>query len=362
MTYFEQLRKITKNIPTSIIDFAIPRDRTSPPTQASSNFITNKEQGDWAEDLIFRAINETSENYIAVRYGKSDDLIAGDSGFDKFYTDFQDELDTIGKRPDLLVFKKTDFDTKLGFDISKIEHSLITDYVKKSIAGLEIRSSAYLVEEYNSFMNDKNNQLEAKILSVKDELISNHHKTLKQKDWFETIENINSSTIKNLPARRAPGWRKDEFKVSSDLIKEMNGLIKLYNTRDYLSITTKVEDLKVVHKWAESFNVPHYYFQVFFDSAFGISFKKILQIISKNENKGVFFSIEKDTKNQQKTTIKTNVNQGLLISKNIDKPSHKSCMKKLNRGSLLYFVSFEKGKTPSLIKENLKELLNITDF
>ena len=51
MTYFEELREITKTIPTSIIDFSIPRDRTSPPTQASSNFITNKEQGDWAEDL-----------------------------------------------------------------------------------------------------------------------------------------------------------------------------------------------------------------------------------------------------------------------------------------------------------------------
>ena len=70
MTYFEELREITKTIPTSIIDFSIERDRTSPPTQASSNFITNKEQGDWAEDLIFRAINETSDNYVAVRYGK----------------------------------------------------------------------------------------------------------------------------------------------------------------------------------------------------------------------------------------------------------------------------------------------------
>ena len=109
MTYFDRLREITKSIPTSIVDFTISRDRTSPPTQASSNFITNKEQGDWAEDLIFRSINETSNNYVAVRYGKSDDLIAGDLGFDQFYSDFQDELDTIGKRPDLLVFKKEDF-------------------------------------------------------------------------------------------------------------------------------------------------------------------------------------------------------------------------------------------------------------
>ena len=83
MTYFDELRELTKLIPETIVDFSIPRDRTSPPTQASSMFISNKEQGDWAEDLIFRAINETSANYVAVRYGKSDDIIAGEDGFDR---------------------------------------------------------------------------------------------------------------------------------------------------------------------------------------------------------------------------------------------------------------------------------------
>jgi len=61
MTYFEEIRELTKQIPATIVDFSQDRERTSPPTQASSNFITNKEQGDWAEDLIFRAINETSK-------------------------------------------------------------------------------------------------------------------------------------------------------------------------------------------------------------------------------------------------------------------------------------------------------------
>ena len=88
MTYFNELRELTKLIPETIVDFSIPRDRTSPPTQASSMFISNKEQGDWAEDLIFRAINETSKNYVAVRYGKSDDIVAGEKGFDQFYNEF----------------------------------------------------------------------------------------------------------------------------------------------------------------------------------------------------------------------------------------------------------------------------------
>ncbi|RMD70967.1 MAG: AccI family restriction endonuclease, partial [Cyanobacteria bacterium J149] len=140
MKYFDKIRELTRLIPTSIVDFSQPRDRTSPPTQASSNFITNKEQGDWAEDLIFRAINTTSTNYVAVKYGKSDDLIAGEEGFEKFYNQFQDELDTIGKRPDLLVFTKDDFEENFGYNISKLDNFIIEEYVKKAVAGLEIRS------------------------------------------------------------------------------------------------------------------------------------------------------------------------------------------------------------------------------
>ncbi len=73
---------MTKNVPATMVDFNLPRDIARTPTQASSNFITNKEQGDWAENLITRAINENSKNYIAVKYGKSDNLVAGEYGFE----------------------------------------------------------------------------------------------------------------------------------------------------------------------------------------------------------------------------------------------------------------------------------------
>lgn len=84
----------------------MPRSKASMPTQASSEFITNKQQGDWAENVIFRAVNDNSRSIVAVRYGKSDDLVAGDVGFEKFYKSYQAELDLIGKRPDLLLLRK----------------------------------------------------------------------------------------------------------------------------------------------------------------------------------------------------------------------------------------------------------------
>jgi type II restriction enzyme len=266
MTYFEKIQELTRLIPATIVDFSQPRDRTSPPTQASSNFITNKEQGDWAEDLIFRAINETSVNYIAVRYGKSDDLIAGDKGFKKFYHEFQDELDTIGKRPDLLIFNKADFDTKLGHNISKVKHSVIEDYVKKAIAGLEIRSSAFLIDKYEKEMQTRTAIHLAKAIEIKNKILSEYSDVLehpKKKHFIEILRGINKNTINAVSFRR-PSWSAtDRLAELSFLFKDLKENIIIVQKRDYLSITPKVEDIKVVYKWTEKFNVPHYYFQVF---------------------------------------------------------------------------------------------------
>ena len=117
-TYFEKIQSLTKNIAPELVDFSLPRDIARTPTQASSNFITNKEQGDWAENLIVRAINNNAKNHIAVKYGKSDDLVAGEEGFDVFFQEFQNELDTIGKRPDLLILLCLNYYISINFDFT----------------------------------------------------------------------------------------------------------------------------------------------------------------------------------------------------------------------------------------------------
>jgi len=172
MTYFERIRGLTRNVPVELVDFSKARDFVRVPTQASSNFITNKEQGDWAENLVSCAINEASVNYIAVKYGKSDDLVAGEEGFDTFYQEFQNELDTIGKRPDLLIFKKSDFDENLGYDISRISHDKINDYVKKAVVGIEVRSSAFLIDNYDTSMKTRTENHTKIAMEIKDEILT----------------------------------------------------------------------------------------------------------------------------------------------------------------------------------------------
>ena len=172
--YKDIINDICRNIHTGLIDFDEPRSEASMPTQASSEFITNKQQGDWAEDVIFRAINDNSDNIVAVRYGKSDDLVAGDAGFEQFFNDYQNELDTIGKRPDILLFNKDDFDEQLGYDISSKNSLEIGSYVAKAIAGIEVRSSAFLINRYTEEANRVVNENTAMALELKRDVLSNY--------------------------------------------------------------------------------------------------------------------------------------------------------------------------------------------
>ncbi len=363
MTYYERIRELTKNVPATLVDFGLPRDPSRTPTQASSNFITNKEQGDWAENLVTRAINETSKNFVTVKYGKSDDLVAGEDGFDTFYQDFQSELDTIGKRPDLLIFKRTDFDKNLGFDISQIPHDKITDYVKKAVAGIEVRSSAFLIDKYEAAMQVRTEKFSQLAIQTRDKILAEFTDLLEhptRNKYIPVLQGITTQTL-SVTDFKVPGWSSSDRLVQlNDLFKELKRAIKEVQKRDFLSITPKVEDIKVVYKWIETFNVPHYYFQVFFDKVYGISFEQILEIISDPDKEDIIFSVEADTKNQNKTTIKINSKSGVQIAYKIDEPQHESVRKEMGRGRLLFYVTF-KGGTAYLDVVNLCGVLGINE-
>jgi len=363
MSYSEKIRALTQNVPAALVDFTLPRDAARTPTQASSNFITNKEQGDWAESLIMRAINETSKNFVAVKYGKSDDLVAGDEGFDNFYREFQNELDTIGKRPDLLIFRRSDFDERSGFDISPVPHHTITDYVKKAVAGIEVRSSAFLIDRYEAAMRIRTERFAEKALQLRDRILSGYQDIFEhplRRRYIPVLEGITMETL-SVTDFKVPGWSSSERLVElNNLFKELKRAIREIQKRDFLSITPKVEDIKVVYKWIETFNVPHFYFQVFFDKVYGISFEQILRIISDPDKEGIIFSVEADTKNQNKTTIKINSKTGVQIAYKVDEPEHESVRKEMGRGRLLFYVTF-KGGTAYLDIDNLMGILGISE-
>jgi len=311
-----------------------------PPTMANSEFLTNREQGDWAEQIVSKAINEYVDDYFSVEYGRTESIAAGDNDFAQFYKDYQDELNSIGKRPDLLVFKDSDFSDK-NVDIENDEH------IRKAVAAIEIRSSSFLVNKYSAFMDKRQSEAIAECAQIRKDIISGPLGDLlkrKNKTIYSLIENATDETFRELDFRR-PSWSlTQELRDLTEFLKALKENIKILHKRDYLSITPKLEDIALVNRWIHNYNVRHYYLQVFFDKAYVISFKDILSLVCDEDNEGRIFSIERDVKNQRKTTIKVNVQIGKEILGRIDMPKHRSAMKELDRGRLLFYVTFDGGK------------------
>ncbi len=325
-----------------------------PPTMASSDFLTNKEQGDWAEKLIQTAINESDLDLLAVHYGHSGSLAAGDKGFEEFYKSYQDELNKIGKRPDILIFRRSDFlsDTP---DISKNE------VVSNALAAIEVRSSSFLANKYAAYMEQREADALAACTQIKEEILRGELAKLlmeKNRAIYHFLESASNESFKHLNFRM-PSWSSsDQLRQLTELLRKLKKYIAILQKRDYLSITPKIEDIALVNRWIQQFGVKHYYLQVFFDKAYLISFEQILEIVKDTKKEGEIFSIEQDVKNQRKTTIKINVQVGREVISRIDMPSHCSKMKELERGRLLFYVTFD-GGYGYLDGSSLKEVLRV---
>jgi len=84
------------------------------------------------------------------------------------------------------------------------------------------------------------------------------------------------NTFRELDFRLGSWSSTSDLRRLSDLLRKLKEQIRILHKRDYLSITPKLEDLALVNRWIQQFNVRHYYLQVFFDKAYVIGFKKIL--------------------------------------------------------------------------------------
>lgn len=155
MSYIEEINEIISHIDSSFVNFNEGRKRTSAPTQVSSEFLTNKEQGDWAERTLLTVINKSSQKYVAVKYGKGDNIIAGEEKFKEFYESYQNELSDIGKRPDILIFEKKDYPYDDLDNISNFSRNELDALVPKAKCGIEVRSSAFLIDKYEIAMDER---------------------------------------------------------------------------------------------------------------------------------------------------------------------------------------------------------------
>lgn len=320
-----------------------------PPTQAFSEFLTNKEQGDWAERTFIANFNAVATELWAVKYGRSEDLVAGEPGFTAYFEAYQEELKGIGKRPDLLLFPRASFLAEHGecADISCFDRQRLDDLVVKASMAIEVRSSSFLSRRYDDAARQTREELVAQIRQSAGALADHCAEQLRMfaPEWLSAARQLRETPENCDALPRALGRRSTErLRQATELTVQIKQAAKHMARRDFLSITPKSEDLSLVYRWVQRYGVPHHYCQVFFDRAVLISFEEILEIICDAERENVDFFIEADEKNQRKVTFKINVRLGREVMPDIAMPAHHSAMKELPKGRLLYYVRFDPSR------------------
>lgn len=336
--YRDEIARLIDSFPLPIDKDIVVEGR--PPTSANSEFLTNKEQGDWAERLVVKAVNEADVDLVAIPYGRSDSIAAGDDGFPEFYRAYQQELNAIGKKPDVLLFRR-------GEEPGDADGLESPEVVSRAVAAIEVRSSSFLCGRYKSAMAERIAVAERRCVELRDAILGEPYGDLlneKNPVVYGLLKEASADTFRELTFRAVSWSSSEKLRTLSAMMKELKANIALLHKRDYLSITPKLEDIALVNRWISRFNVPHFYLQVFFDRAYVLPFKSILTLCSDPRREGREFSVERDVKNQGKTTIKINVDVGEPIIGRIDMPSHFSAMKELDRGRLLFYVKFDGGQ------------------
>lgn len=139
---------VGKGVPDERLAFGgegpVPKRKPFVPTDARSEFLANRAMGDWAEDVVTRAINSSAPGYKAVHYGEADTIAAGEEGFGDFYRARLEQVRIYGKRPDLLVVPA---DTKCEDDVTAIAAPDLADLVSKAAFAIEVRSSKFAAVE-----------------------------------------------------------------------------------------------------------------------------------------------------------------------------------------------------------------------
>ena len=193
MTYLDRIEALKSRLEAmgSPARLDLPFIEGRPPTQAFSEFLTNKEQGDWAEATFLVNFNRAQADFWAVKYGRSENLVAGEPGFDEYYRAYQAELQEIGKRPDLLIFRRAAFEQEHGHrvDISTMPRADLERLVPGAVAAIEVRSSAFLSARYQAAAEEARSLNESQALAAARQLLQGFRPELADHaDWIAYLE------------------------------------------------------------------------------------------------------------------------------------------------------------------------------
>lgn len=138
-----------RGIERDVIDYRHGYITPRRPTAAHSNFLINRQLGDWSESILRQGLSDSFDEFKAVRYGAAGGLVAGDPSFKEMFQRYHEEIRRIGKRPDLLLFKREHVnELNLPDDISDFAASRLFDIARQATKAIEVRSSRYRASKY----------------------------------------------------------------------------------------------------------------------------------------------------------------------------------------------------------------------
>ena len=306
---FEKALSVSKeNIALELRDFpALPWADflLNPRRLRGSDFLMRWSQGVWSESRLTEAVNRT-EKYFAIPYGPSgtaptDDVRAFELYFERL------EAAGLGKikRPDLLVFKKSDEQ-----DVKKI---------LKSVGGLQ--ELPFTVEEKLKPL------LEKALIAVECE--NSLWKSKKMPDYATEFS----------PQRR------------------LGGKLGLKKTAVLPTVIVKEEDRPPLKEWQKNSGVKIHVWHVFYDQAFGISLDEVERLIGEGLIQPTIQTFQAPGGATTKKAIyKIYYRYAYPLGEAVEEPSLVSDFVEDKNGHILPYVKFHGGKL--ILREDAIKVLN----
>jgi len=267
-----------------------------------SDFLMRWSQGRWAEDIVIRAINATGE-FHAIPYGPSS-VAPSDPQEMEQYFERLDQAITTGKRPDLLILDRSDYETiqdkldRIGIEnIPFTPEDRLGFLLSKALMAVEVENSLWIAKQMPDYGRGK---------------------PLEALGYPELI-----------------GFAKNK-KVPTLIIKD--------------------EDLEPLRGWESNWEVPIFVFHVFYDLGFYISFERAIWLIEKgiiSPTKQTFYAPGGPT--TRKVIYKIWYTLAYPLGTMVKEPRMVAKFVQDKNGHILPYVHFSEGEL-RLSKEIINEL------
>lgn len=223
-----------------------------------SDFLMRFSQGRWAEDIVARTINTTADLH-AVPYGPSS-VAPSEPRVMELYFERLEKAGTVGKRPDLLILGRDDYDSimphlnEIGIVNLPFTPEADPDFLhSRAIIAVEVENSLWVARE----MPDYGKGVPLTKLITRKRRFRKPESIARWKAWTENVR---------------------RFCAPSEARRHLKGFLE---SAKVPTVILKDEDVLPLAEWETNFNIPIFVFHVFYDEAYYISLEAALELIEK---------------------------------------------------------------------------------